>query len=85
MGSSVGIHKARTMSELLAAVDDALRYDEEILIEECVVGREIELAVLENANPAAPPRVSIAGEIKVRHPDGFYSYAANTSTAIKPI
>lgn len=76
LGSSVGIHKASNMEELIAAVDDALRYDDEILIEEFIAGREIELAVLENKNLAAQPRVSLIGEIKVKHPDGFYSYTA---------
>lgn len=76
LGSSVGIHKAKNMAELVAAVDDALRYDEEILVEEFILGREIELAVLENIIPSEPPRVSIVGEIKVNHPDGFYSYTA---------
>jgi D-alanine-D-alanine ligase len=75
-GSSVGISKAKNMAELLSAVDDALRYDEEILVEQFIAGREIELAVLENQNPSAAPRVSNAGEIKVNHPDGFYSYTA---------
>ncbi|KTD37537.1 D-alanine--D-alanine ligase [Legionella moravica] len=76
LGSSVGIHKARNMAELVAAVDDALRYDEEILVEQFIQGREIELAVLENNKPSAKPRVSVAGEIRVNHPDGFYSYTA---------
>ena len=76
MGSSVGIHKASTMVELVAAMNDARRYDDEILVEECVSGREIELAVLENTSPLAAPKVSLPGEIRVNHPDGFYSYAA---------
>lgn len=76
LGSSVGIHKAKNMAELISAVNDALRYDEEILVEEFIPGREIELAVLENSLPSAPPRVSAIGEIKVNHPDGFYSYTA---------
>ena len=76
LGSSVGIHKAKNMDELIAAVDDALRYDKEILVEEFIQGREIELAVLENSTPLAKPRVSHAGEIHVHHPDGFYSYTA---------
>lgn len=76
MGSSVGIHKATNMPELMAAISDAKRYDEEVLIEAFVEGREIELAVLENALPHLPPRVTIPGEIRVHHPDGFYSYAA---------
>lgn len=76
MGSSVGIHKAKNMEELLNAVDDALRYDEEILVESFIEGREIELSVLEGEIPSSEPRVSIAGEICVNHPDGFYSYSA---------
>ncbi|MDI1353027.1 MAG: D-alanine--D-alanine ligase [bacterium] len=76
LGSSVGIHKANNMNELVAAVNDALRYDEEIIVEEFIKGLEIELAVLEHSIPSHPPRVSIAGEIKVNHPDGFYSYTA---------
>lgn len=73
MGSSVGIHKAKNMDELINAVEDALRYDEEILVEAFVTGREIELSVLESVIPAGKPRVSFAGEIRVNHPDGFYS------------
>lgn len=76
LGSSVGIHKVKTLDELIAAVDDALRYDETVLVEEFIQGREIELAVLENSNPSQHPRVSVAGEICVHHADGFYSYAA---------
>lgn len=76
LGSSVGIHKAKNATELSAAIDDALRYDETILVEEFISGREIELAVLENSLPSAQPLVSIAGEITVNHADGFYSYTA---------
>jgi D-alanine-D-alanine ligase len=76
LGSSVGIHKANNMIELSAAINDALRYDETILVEECLFGREIELAVLENTVPSAAPAVSVAGEIRVNHVDGFYSYTA---------
>jgi D-alanine-D-alanine ligase len=76
MGSSVGIHKAKNMEELVAAVDDALRYDEEILVEAFIEGREIELSVLESATPLTMPKVSVPGEICVYHPDGFYSYSA---------
>ena len=76
LGSSVGIHKAQSKSDLLAAVSDALRYDETILVEECIEGREIELAVLENVNPGQRARVSLPGEVRVCHADGFYSYSA---------
>ena len=76
LGSSVGIHKAHNLDQLLAAVDDARQYDQTVLIEEYIKGREIELAVLESQIPGQAPRVSIAGEIEVHHPDAFYSYSA---------
>lgn len=76
MGSSVGIRKVTTMKDLIEAIADAKRYDEEVLIEAFVEGREIELAVLENSLPQGLPKVSIPGEICVRHADGFYSYDA---------
>lgn len=76
LGSSVGIRKVQNLQELQAAVQDALRYDETVLIEEFIDGREIELAVLESLDGSRKPLVSTAGEIVVNHADGFYSYTA---------
>ncbi len=76
LGSSVGIHKAKNLSELINAIKDASKYDETVLVEEAIIGREIEFAVLENSDDCLAPIVSVAGEIKVRHKDGFYSYTA---------
>ena len=76
MGSSVGIHKVNNMPEFIAAITDARRYDNEIMVEEFIEGREIELSVLENSLPMGAPKVSLPGEIRVNHPDGFYSYSA---------
>jgi D-alanine-D-alanine ligase len=76
LGSSVGTHKANDKAALKNAIMDARRYDKEVLVESFIKAREIEVAVLEYKNPAAAPRVSIPGEIKVNHPDGFYSYTA---------
>mgnify|MGYP002630597687 FL=1 len=59
MGSSVGVAKAKTMDEAIAAARAALAYDEWVLVEEAVTGREIEVAVLGNREP----RASVAGEI----------------------
>jgi D-alanine-D-alanine ligase len=70
LGSSVGIHKVRDRDEFERAVRDALNYDNKILIEECINGREIECSVLGNDNPIA----SVPGEILPRHE--FYSYEA---------
>ncbi|MGH7766781.1 MAG: D-alanine--D-alanine ligase [Candidatus Binatia bacterium] len=70
LGSSVGIHKVKDEREFAAAVADAFRYDEKILIEEFIQGREIECSVLGNEDPIA----SLPGEIVTSHE--FYSYEA---------
>ncbi len=69
LGSSVGVSKAADRGDFDAACDLALAYDEWIVVEEAIVGREIELAVLGDD----PPMVSVAGEIVPG--DEFYSYA----------
>ncbi len=69
-GSSVGVAKAKNDKELRAAIADAFRYDDKVLIEEAVPGREIEVAVLGNEKPEA----SVPGEIVPHHE--FYSYEA---------
>jgi D-alanine-D-alanine ligase len=53
MGSSVGVSKAQTVVELRDAIDHALTYDEWVVVEEGVVGREIEVAVLGGLQPQA--------------------------------
>jgi D-alanine-D-alanine ligase len=68
MGSSVGVSKVRTVEELRDAIDFALTYDEWIVVEEGIVGREIEVAVIGNTDPF----VSVPGEIVPG--DDFYSY-----------
>ncbi|MBI4363666.1 MAG: D-alanine--D-alanine ligase [Candidatus Doudnabacteria bacterium] len=70
LGSSVGISKAKSEDELKKAVDEAFQYDNKILIEEFVAGREVECAVLGNEAPKA----SIPGEVIPHHE--FYSYEA---------
>ena len=68
MGSSVGVTKAKRVDELRDAIDYALTYDEWIVVEEGIVGREIEIAVIGNDDPF----VSVPGEILPG--DEFYSY-----------
>ena len=68
MGSSVGVFKVDRSGDLDAAIDSALQYDTKIVIEETIIGREIECSVLGNDNPIA----SAVGEIGTD--DGFYSY-----------
>ncbi len=59
LGSSVGISRAHDSSDLADAVALALSYDEWVVIEEAVVGREIECGVLGNTHL----EVSVPGEI----------------------
>jgi len=55
---------------LKKAITLAFHYDNKIILEKGIKGREIECSVLGNKNPQA----SLPGEIKPRH--NFYSYAA---------
>jgi D-alanine-D-alanine ligase len=68
LGSSVGIAKARTRTELEKALDEAASYDRRIIVETGVTAREVECAVLGNDNPQA----SIVGEITFN--SDFYDY-----------
>lgn len=60
MGSSIGVSKVADRSGLRTAIELALRYDEWLVIEEGVVAREIEVAVLGHTTS---PRASVPGEI----------------------
>jgi len=71
LGSSVGVTKCRSRSDVAEGLMDAAQYDRRILIERGVPNpREIEIAVLGNDKPEA----SIPGEI-IPGAD-FYSYDA---------
>ncbi|MFC6880760.1 MULTISPECIES: D-alanine--D-alanine ligase family protein [Actinomadura] len=57
-GSSYGVTLARDASQLRDALDCAARFDDRVMIEEVVAGREIDVAVLREADGrrwAAPP------------------------------
>ncbi|GAA4265238.1 D-alanine--D-alanine ligase family protein [Frondihabitans peucedani] len=71
-GSSVGVSKASSLSDLKAAMQVALAEDSKVLIEAAVTGRELEAAVLGGRDGGAP-RVSVAGEI-VLGADKFYDF-----------
>jgi D-alanine-D-alanine ligase len=68
LGSSVGVSKAKSVSDLRAAIDLAFSYDEWIVVEEAIEGREIECAVLGNLQP----RASLPGEVRPKAE--FYDY-----------
>jgi len=69
MGSSVGVSKARARADLRDAIRHASRFDEWVLVEEMVRGREIEVGILGDD----PPVASLPGEV-VPAAD-FYDYA----------
>ena len=69
-GSSVGVNKAETKEELKEMIKIASKYDKKILVEQGIVGREVECAVLGNEEAIA----SNVGEIKSA--EEFYSFDA---------
>jgi D-alanine-D-alanine ligase len=71
MGSSVGVHKIHGEDEWLWYIDDTFLYDDKIILEEYIDGREIECAVLGNG---AEAQASCPGEIIPSRE--FYSYDA---------
>ena len=81
-GSSVGVSKVKDREALQNALCHAGRFDEKILVEEFICGREVEVAVMGNNSPVA----SICGEIDSGA--DFYDYDAkyvtDTSTAYIP-
>ena len=81
-GSSVGVSKAANREGLVKALEFAAKYDDKILVEEFIRGREVEVAVMGNDNPVA----SICGEIDSGAE--FYDYEAkyvtDTSTSYVP-
>lgn len=72
LGSSVGVSKVSNKEELATAISLALKYDNQILIEEFITGREMECAILGNENPLATP----PGEIVLKGDHEVYSYDA---------
>ena len=81
-GSSVGVSKAADREQLRTALVNAAKYDQKVLVEEFIHGREVEVAVMGNDSPMA----SICGEIDSGA--DFYDYDAkyvtDTSTAYIP-
>lgn len=69
-GSSVGVKKSTNIEELKLAIENAGHYDNKILIEQGIDGKEVECAVLDVGEPIA----STVGEIQSA--EEFYSYDA---------
>ncbi len=69
-GSSVGVSKAKNIQELELSINLAFKFDNKVLLEEFIQGRELECAILGNKELIASP----IGEIITTH--DFYSYEA---------
>lgn len=69
-GSSVGINRAENREELKEAFKEAFLYDIKIIVEEEVIGREMQISVIGNDSPKA----SIPGEFILERP--FFDYNA---------
>lgn len=74
-GSSVGVSKVISADEFTRAVQLAHEYDNVILIEGAITGRELEVAVL-----GSPPHHKVSGVGEVITNQDFYSYDAKYSS-----
>lgn len=66
-GSSVGIAKADNKADLEVVVKDAFKYENEVVIEQFITGREFSVGIV--GGVALPP-------IEIAPKSGFYDYAA---------
>lgn len=90
MGSSIGIVKVNQADDLKKAIDTSLLYDHKVIVEQAIVGRELECAVLGNRELKSTPPAEITTthefytyEAKYFDPEGSTTYAqADVSKAI---
>jgi len=73
-GSSVGVNKAKSQSDLVSAISEAHKYDKKVLIEKAIKARELEVAMFGSGTKA---KASVVGEII---PDSeFYDFESKYS------
>lgn len=73
-GSSLGVSRVEAWEEFEAAVVAARRHDPKVIVEAGVVGaREVECAVLEGRDGAAP-RTAFPGEVVMKQTPGMYDF-----------
>lgn len=71
-GSSVGTCRAADRAELIAGLQEVCKYDRNVVIEEYVRAREIEVAILGNDRP----RAAVVGEVATSEQVEYYDYQA---------
>lgn len=72
LGSSVGVSKVKKKKDFKPALEEAFRYDDGVIMEEFISGREIECAILGNN----PVNASLPGEIVISKKYEFYTFDA---------
>jgi len=72
LGSSVGVSKVRNEEEFKTAVAEAFQFDNSLLVEEFIEGRELECSILGNNSPIATP----PGEVELNKKYEIYSFDA---------
>ena len=78
-GSSIGVSKVDDWAELPDAVDRARKSDDKVLVEAAVIGREVDIGVLER--PGGDLAVSPPLEIRTSGAVTFFDYRAKYSDA----
>jgi D-alanine-D-alanine ligase len=74
-GSSMGISKVESWTDLAAAIDHARTHDPRVVVEQGIDGREVECGVL-GSGPDDRARASVCAEIVVRDGRDFYDFEA---------
>jgi D-alanine-D-alanine ligase len=75
-GSTIGITKVEQEADLEQAVDLALQYDDQVIIEQFISGMEVTASVLGTRDPEVLPLIEIVADA------GFYDYAAKYSKSL---
>lgn len=70
-GSSVGVHKIKSVDDFGPKLKDAFQYDHKVIAEEFIDGKEVECSVM---GLNTDPKASLPGELIIKHE--FYSYEA---------
>ncbi len=69
-GSSIGVYIVKTMEELQSAIEEAFKYDQEVVIEKFIVGPQLTVSIIGNEEPQVLPVIEITAA------NEFYDYEA---------
>lgn len=81
LGSSIGVYKVEKLEELPFFIKQVLQYDNKVLVEQQLIGRELEFAVLGNSRRVTfPPGEVLTGgkvyDYEAKYGDQFFQVAA---------